>query len=128
MQFESDPNLRAWNVGYLAGQPKSEHQDDISYFQRHPDEQIPNGESLNQFRQRVHPSILKALQSGISTGKPSIVFAHSSICKEVGNMLHGDHNAGNVKPGGILQVVKDENGFKVHPVLKGKEGKQGYGQ
>lgn len=127
MSFESDPNLRSWNVGYMAGQKKSEMGDDISYFQRHTDQQIPNGESLDQFRDRVHPPILRALQSGVKTGKPSLVIAHSSVLKEVGNMLHGDHNHNNVDPGGIVAVTHDGQKFDSKAVLKARTKKNGYG-
>lgn len=131
MTFQSDPALRAWNIGYLAGEKKSDHADDISYFQRHPDVQIPSGESLNQFRDRIRPAILRSLQAGVSSDKPSITFLHSSGVKEVSNVIHGDHNKVQVKPGGIAAVTYDGSNFNMKAVLRPKTGaakKDGYGQ
>lgn len=136
MNYTSDPNLRAWNVGYMAGQKKSDLKDDIEYFQRHPDEQIPNGESLNQFRDRIRPSLLNSIQSGVSEGKPSLTTLHSSGIKEVSNIIHGDHNHTQVYPGGIAAVYHDptaEDGkkFFVKAITKEKKGaakREGYGQ
>src|SRR5579863_10375864 len=42
--------LDSYNVGDLAGKPKSEaNLAIVDYYQKHPDEVIPGGESLNQF-------------------------------------------------------------------------------
>jgi len=123
----SDPNLRAWNVGYLGGLNKDEHADEIQYFQRHPDEQIPNGESLNEFKKRVRHPILRALHAGVTSGKPSMVVAHSSIIHEVGAIIHKDHSAALVKPGGVVAVTHDGKGFKAAPILRPETKKAGFG-
>lgn len=128
MTFTPDPNLRSWNVGFMAGRVKADHTEDIDYFQRNKDAQIPDGESLNQFRGRVKPAIQRAIHSGISSGKPSITVAHSSILKEVGNVVVGDHNQGNVYPGGALGVTYDGKKLGIKPILKPKKGTAGYGQ
>lgn len=117
--YSADPNLRAWNVGYLGGQDKDEFSDDIGYFQRHPEIQVPRGESLNQFRDRVRPSIQNSIQSG-SAAAPSITFSHSSVLKEVSNMIHGDHNHENVLPGGIISISHQDGKYAVKAVLKPK--------
>jgi len=128
LNYTPDPNLRSWNVGYLAGEDKATHQDDIEYFQRHPDEQIPNGESLNQFKARVKKPILNSIQAGISKGTPSLTVAHSSILKEVSSLVTGDHNKENVDPGGIIAVHHDGKKFGVKALLNKRTGKSGFGQ
>jgi broad specificity phosphatase PhoE len=124
----ADPNLRAWNVGYLAGKVKSEHQDEISYFQNNPDVQIPNGESLDEFRGRARSPLLGAIDKGIQSGVPSVVFGHSSIVKEVSNLVHGDHNKVAVYPGGIAGVTWDGNKLDFKALTKKKAVAEGFGQ
>gem|GEM_PF-4733952 len=120
-------DLRAWNVGYLGGEIKADHQDDISYFQRNPDVAIPGGESLHAFRARVRPPILNAIHRGVETGIPSIVVAHSSIIHELGNLIHGDHTKGLVRPGGVTGVSFDGKYFKTIPLVGGNGHGEGYG-
>jgi probable phosphoglycerate mutase len=118
MTYKTDPNFRAWNVGFLGGQPKKGNEDAIDYFARHPDTAIPRGESLNQFRERVRPSIYHSIQTGVAEGKPTITFSHSSVLKEVSNVIHGDHLKENVDPGGILGVYYDGKNYETKALLK----------
>ena len=99
-----DPNLNAWNVGYLGGKPKAGHEDEIAYYTNHPDEPVPGGESLNSFKSRLRPSIRHIVKRGAETGLPSIAVAHSSIIHELGAMFHNDHTQVLVKPGGVVGV------------------------
>ena len=130
LTYESDPRLRSWNVGFLAGQPKADHKDDIEYFQRHPDAPVPGGESLNQFKQRVRPSIHRSIGSGIQKGTPSLTVAHSSVLKEVSSLIHGNHNHENVDPGGIIGVTHDPKTGQlgVKALFKKRGGKHGMGE
>jgi alpha-ribazole phosphatase len=109
--------LRALDVGFLTGEKKSDHKSDIEYFQRHMDEVIPGGESINQFRARVKPIILKAIEWGVKTGFPSLTVAHSSIIHEVNNIIHGDHMLNLVKPGGIIVVEFNGQKFRTRVEL-----------
>ena len=117
-------DLRSWNVGYLAGLPKSEHQNDVDFFQKHEATIVPNGESLNQFRNRVQPRIKNSIMKGVSSGVPSITFTHSSVIHEVSHMLHGDHMAVKVKPGGVVGVFKSGNKLTAKALYKPEIGKK----
>jgi len=122
------PKLRPWNVGYLTGLSKDTHGSEIDKYQENPDMVIPRGESLNQFRGRVNPVIKFAIKRGFETGLPSLVFAHSSIIHQVGHLLHGDHEAGLVKPGGVAVVkLSKEKGLHVEPLFKPETKRTGYG-
>lgn len=116
--FTPDLNLRAWNVGYLAGEKKQDHKDDVEYFQSHPDVQVPGGESLDHFKQRVRAPILKAIHAGIQSGKPSLVVTHSSVIHELNHIIHNDHTHNLVKPGGIVAVHYDGKHFSTKAVFK----------
>ena len=60
-----------FNVGDLAGKPKDqENIATIRYYQDHPDEKVPGGERLNDFRKRTDPKIKMALKKGESSNYP----------------------------------------------------------
>lgn len=123
-----DKNLRAINVGYLAGQPKANHQDEMQFYQDHPDVKIPEGESINQFKTRVRPRIRHVTQRGFETGLPSIAFVHSSIIHEIGAMFHGNHGAVLVHPGGVVGVFHNsERGLYAKPLYGAKKTTEHYG-
>jgi broad specificity phosphatase PhoE len=114
------PDLHAWNVGYLAGEKKDEpdNQASVGYHQDHPDEAFPNGESLNAFRSRVRPVLLRAIHAGYKSGTPSLVVAHSSVIHELGNLVHQDHTSTVVKPGGVAAVTFDGKAFSAKPIVR----------
>jgi len=112
--------LDSYNVGDLAGQPKNEaNMALVKYYQEHPDEVIPGGESLNQFRKDADPKIMMVIKRGAAASEPAIAFVHSSIIHEISNLLHGDHQAVKVQPGGVVAVLKMPNGkYKAVAILK----------
>lgn len=112
-------DLAPLNVGEFAGQPKNdENMEKIKYYQDNPDEPIPGGESINDFRSRVNPQLKKIIKQGASGNKPSIAFVHSSTIHQLGHMLHDDHNHVKVKPGGIAGVFKGPYGFYAKALTK----------
>lgn len=121
------PMLNAWNIGYLAGKKKDEHQSEIEHFQRNPDHRIPQGESLNEFKSRVQPILEHAIKRGEETGKPTLVVAHSSIIHEVGTVLHGNHKAALVRPGGVVAVRRENGVLKAIPIIRPSADGEGYG-
>lgn len=123
MTYTPDSDLRAWNIGYLAGEKKDDHADAIEFFQRNPDVAVPSGESLNQFKQRVRGPILRALHAGVQ-GNPSLVVTHSSIIHELNHVVHGDHSKNLVHPGGIVGVHFDGKKFSTKALLKPDTGKK----
>jgi broad specificity phosphatase PhoE len=47
--------LRDWNTGVLAGHRFPDVKDQLFYYMDHPDETVPEGESLNTYLQRFIP-------------------------------------------------------------------------
>jgi broad specificity phosphatase PhoE len=113
-----DPQLRSWNLGYLAGQKKDEHEDEVKDFVQNPDKPVPQGESLNQFRQRIHPIFAKAIQARQKTGIPHLLVAHASVVREASNVFNHDPDAALVKPGGAMAVMHSDNGIVAVPIFK----------
>jgi broad specificity phosphatase PhoE len=104
-------NFDALNVGKFSGQKKTdENMKEITHYQKYPEQKIPGGERINDFRERTDPEIKMALAEGERSGRPSIVFAHSSTIHEVSHLFHHDHNAVKVSPGGVVGVYKRPSG------------------
>ena len=113
------------NVGDYAGKEKNaENMKAIEHHQNNPDEKIPGGESINDFRKRVNPKIKMAIKRGEEGRHPSVSFVHSSIIHQVGHLLHGDHNAVKVKPGGSVGVFKSPMGYTARPLTKASESEE----
>lgn len=124
MKVQPMEELNPLNVGYLSGEKKEDHGDVMSYFQNNPDDKIPNGESLNGFRQRTQPAIKKLLKLGMQAKNPMLAVVHSSVIHEVNHLLTGDHKQTLVKPGGVIAVYHHpQKGFHIkallHPVTTG---------
>jgi broad specificity phosphatase PhoE len=114
------PDLRSWNLGYLANQSKDDHKTEVAFYQDNPDTQVPRGESLNHFRQRVTPILKRAFLRGVENQHPSAIFTHSSVIHEAANLIHGDHTYVKVAPGGVVGVYHHpKTGFKLKALYKG---------
>jgi broad specificity phosphatase PhoE len=100
--------LRPWNIGELAGQEKSPaNKQRLSEYADSPDEPVPGGESLAWFRSRYK----NVLGDILSKQGPSLIVQHASNDHEVGHILHGDIDALDVEPGGIIGIYRGPNGF-----------------
>jgi probable phosphoglycerate mutase len=119
---EAVKNLDPLNVGDLAGKPKDEKSlKIIQHHQDNPDEKIPGGERLNDFRKRVDPKIMMIIRRGEESGTPSLSVVHSSTIHQISHLFHGNHNAVKVRPGGIVAVYKDPQspkGYTARAILK----------
>lgn len=118
------------NVGYLAGEPKDQHKDVMKYFDKYPNERIPMGESINDFRDRTQNPIKQILLEGVHSKYPVLAVVHSSIIHEVNHILTGDHNQTLVEPGGVIGVYKHpKHGLEIRALLypEKKEGSPYHG-
>lgn len=115
---KSVKNFDPLNVGEFAGKPKSEENvEKMRYYQDNPEEKIPGGERLSDFRKRTDPKIMMVIGHGDEAGKPTISAVHSSIIHEVSHLLHGDHQKVKVRPGGVVGIFKTPDGRYVAKAL-----------
>lgn len=115
----STSSLCALNIGQLSGQDRSE--ENIRLLQQYlasPDLPIPGGESLNQFRGRVDPCLQEAVNLFLEQGLPAMIVAHSSIVREVGNMIYGDHKKVLVEPGGAVAIYLKNGQYGAEPIFR----------
>ena len=94
------------DVGYLSGEPKTDHKNVMDYFEKNPHEKIPMGESINEFRSRTQGPIKDVLAKGAHSPNPVVAVVHSSIIHELNHIITGDHNQTLVKPGGVVGVYQ----------------------
>ena len=116
------PDLRALNVGNFSGKPKNrENTEQMEWYADNPDEVIPGGESINQFRARVQPLFLAGLQIFDKTGVPPLFVVHSSLVHELGNFFNHDHHSSRVEPGGAAAVFVRNGELRAEPIFKPKK-------
>lgn len=118
----SDFNLRPWGIAAFAGKEKTEaNQKRLARYIKNPDEQIPDGESLNGFRNRFEDAIQGYL--GVPyEGLPTVIVTHTSNICALNNMIFGQEDDPEVndlvEPGGILAVyLKDDGKLHMMPRL-----------
>jgi broad specificity phosphatase PhoE len=119
MDFHPTEKLRALDVGDFSGQPRNkENTDKLQYFLDNPDLQIPGGESLSNFRSRINPAIMRAIELADDSGECGLLVAHSSIVHQVGQLLYDNHTSVLVEPGGVLAIYYKNDKLEAEPVLK----------
>jgi broad specificity phosphatase PhoE len=120
MEAHKIDGLNSLNTGDFTGLPKNEeNKKKLEYYRIHPNVRIPGGESVNEFRKRVDPRIMRIIHLGEKAGKPTIAAMHGSIMRELSRLLcGGDYNAVKVDPGGVVAVYKDSSGYSAVPILR----------
>jgi broad specificity phosphatase PhoE len=109
-----DFNLRPWGIAKFAGLEKtSANQKKLDYYIKNPDEQIPDGESLNGFRTRFEDAV-QAYLSVPYENLPTVIVTHTSNICALNNLIFGESDDPEVndlvEPGGILAVYLKEDG------------------
>lgn len=130
MNTLENSGLRAWDVGDLGGKPKTpENVAIVEEHVRNPNQPLPGGESLNDFKFRVCPLILEAIDTvREGNGIPILLVAHSSVVHEVGMMIAGDHDHTLVEPGGVCAIYICDGKLNAEPIFKPREQTQIHGE
>jgi broad specificity phosphatase PhoE len=117
--FQVSEFLRPWNIGDFGGLPKNkENREKLEYFIKNPDVPTPNGDSLNDFRDRVRPRLLKAVELAYESAYPGMLVLHSSLFHEVGETFGNHHEDAHVKPGGVAAVFMRDGSLFCEPVYR----------
>jgi broad specificity phosphatase PhoE len=123
------PQLRALDVGDFSGKPRDKTNVELlqTYLDR-PDEDIPGGESLNDFRGRIDPAIWEAFGMADDAGLPGMVIGHSSIIHELGQLFGSGHKSSLVEPGGVVAVYVRNGRVGVQPIYRSLASSDSYGR
>ena len=123
-QVEVDSHLLPWNLGVLAGQPKEPLKGIRDYYLDHPDEPIPNGESIKQFESRFAGILGKVIALG-QGGQLPLLVTHTSNVVAAHNLLTGSEDrpeaSDTVQPGGVAGIFQNGQGFDVKPMFRGND-------
>lgn len=114
-----EPDLDSLDIGNVANAATKEEADRaIKYHQDNPNEKIPGGESISDFRKKVRPQFNKSIQNYYQIGKPDVQFAHHSVEYEAGQYFNHDKNSALTKPGGVVAVYRTPNGYEARPIFR----------
>lgn len=129
-----DFRLRPWNMGELAGQEKSEeNKKQLEEYVDNSSWVIPEGESLDQFSDRVQAAIDFYVQEARDEGIKLLVTHTSDViqvdryCQNEKATKPPDMDDDLVKPGGVLKVTEKRSQLKSESVLGGKPAHAEYG-
>lgn len=118
LKVQTSSDLRPWNVGKLAGLDKKSNASVIEEHVKNPDKPLPGGESLNEFRERFGRKVRHITRN---SKLPAMLVVHASGAHEIGNMVEGDPDAGDIRPGGVIEVNENEDGDPTMKVLRGAQ-------
>lgn len=118
-------NLDSLDTGDFSGLPKTEeNKKKLEYYRENPDEQIPGGEKVQGFRDRVDPAIFNVIKVGEEAGSPSAACVHGSVLREISRLFSKNYDSLKVEPGGIIGIFKDANGYTAKPLVKENSGEE----
>lgn len=116
--------LLPWNRGILTGCLESEAEDLLQLIMENPDVHVPHGESRREAEKRIGDFFTHSLD--IAEKYPSAFFTHHSVIDVLNCLLKGKRNAkivNLVKPGGIVAVYVDGEGYRLDAIHNADEEK-----
>jgi broad specificity phosphatase PhoE len=127
------PNLLPWNLGEITGKSRDENADILNYYIDHPEETIPGGESLKDFRDRMF-SVFEEVVSEASKDNLILIVAHTSTITTLNQWVDENYTGRpetddeSVQPGGVVALYADEDkdDFELDPIW-GQVKKSDYG-
>jgi broad specificity phosphatase PhoE len=126
MESTKIDDMNSLNTGDFTGLPKTEeNKKKLEWYRQHPDEVIPGGERVQDFRDRIDPKIMMAIRIGEDAGLPTISAVHGSVMRELSRLFNnGDYNKVKVDPGGVVGVFKTPNGYETKPLIRENDGEE----
>lgn len=114
------------NRGILTGTLEELGKPALDLFLKNPDIAIPYGESRTQAERRIESFFNPALSHAES--EMTVFFTHHSVIDILNCLLKGERPAepeNLVKPGGIVGVYVDGDGYRLEALLNEDEGQKG---
>lgn len=117
LPIEEDKRLRAWDVGAFAGKSRKTHQKAFDKYVAKPKEEIPMGESLSEFSERVE----EAHEDYAKKKGPSLLVTSSSTCIQLEKQAEGKDPLGKpdiaIPPGGVMVILDEDGERKVEEIF-----------
>lgn len=121
---QQDRALLPWNRGILTGCLEEEAEDLLKLIMENPDVHVPHGESRREVEKRIGDFFTPALD--LAEQYPTAFFTHHSVIDVLNCLLKGKRNAkivNLVKPGGIVAVYVDGEGYRLDAIHNADEEK-----
>jgi broad specificity phosphatase PhoE len=114
------PELDNLDTGNFAGLPKNEENlEHMEWYKEHPDAQIPGGDRVRDWRNRVDKKLIDLIELGAESEHPVLACIHGSVIKELSRLLHDNTELVKVEPGGVVGVFKiPAGGYMAKALLK----------
>lgn len=115
---EQDKALQPWDVGFFTGKDHDLYKEQFKVFLKHPAREIPGGESMAAYADRMHKALLKYIAFARENG-PTLLVCHSRNFSQFKKQLENKNEFDKpddwdkVAEGGIM-VVLDEVKEGVH--------------
>jgi broad specificity phosphatase PhoE len=124
--LQQDRALATWHAGRLAGISKEDSQDVIELFIENSSIAPPDGESVDQFEERLAEFFNRMLPESEKHG-PYAFYTHNTVITALSNMLEGKRamSIGEFKSlidtGGVLGVFCDGDTYRLDALFEPKE-------
>ncbi len=131
-QVKKVPLLRAWNVGQMTGQPREKFKRLLLYYEQHPHEAVPGGESFMDFSNRVGQAAALVMEFAARHPGLTVLVAHNSVLTLLweatrGEKLtvHEERTGENqiVQPGGMVRFTRGAQGWTPQIIQVGTSGR-----
>ena len=99
------PKAMTWNLGVLAGTPKSESKPKVKRLLESPDDAPMGGESYNAFKKRYMGWFDTRVAQAKRSGKPILIICSGSNLRLLGKVLFDDQDAMNLDEGGLVALT-----------------------
>ncbi len=111
-KMHTDDDMRTWNLGELVGGKKKSNKPVVMYYMEHPEQEPKSGESLDAFRSRFMPCILKCMTQVVRGKGPFLLVTSGSGIREISYILSGNRDMLDLDEAGLAMLFMHAG--KVH--------------
>ena len=111
-------NLKTWNLGSLAGDPKKPNKVVVVDLIKHPTRKAPDGESYEEFTERFDACIKKLEKESKHSG-PFLVVLSGSNCRRISELLFNDRSKLDIDEAGLFCMHPGKDGEWVADLIEG---------
>jgi broad specificity phosphatase PhoE len=102
-------DIKTWNLGSLAGDPKKPNKVVVKELLRNPAKKAPDGESYDEFTQRFDP-FLEKLEKEAKDSGPFLMILSGSNCRRVSEIVFRDREELDMDESGLFLLSPNEDG------------------
>jgi len=118
-KIEESDEIKTWNLGSLAGDPKKPNKKVVKDLLDNPSKKAPDGESYDEFTSRFD-SWIKKMETESKNNGPLLVVLSGSNCRRLGELMLGDRENLDMDEAGLFVLSPDEDGKWTARTVKGK--------